>query len=327
MQNRNFKAQVIVEAGLMSAIIVVFSLFNAYVPIFSFIDFIILPIPITLLVLRHKNYKAALGAIFSSTVLFAIFYNPIIAIVSGTLYGLSGLALGYCINKKLSFKKTFMVLVTASLITYIANLAILSGIMLDGGIVSSVDKTIKIFRESLDSSKAMITDQQQLDMINKFEQMFSTEVILKILPGAMVIWAFISAYINYIITSKILIKFKYEMKKRTPFSLIYMNNRIGALLIIFVCIGLIFQSRGFVVGDYISASMFYVGSVAFLMNGISVAYYFLMTRLKVAKPFAIFIVIMTLLVNIGQMYAIIGFADMLLDFRKLDPNRLLKWRS
>lgn len=327
MQNRNLKAQAIVEAGLMSAIIVVFSLFNAYIPIFSFIDFIILPIPITLLVLRHKNYTVALGAVVSSTVIFAIFYNPILALVSGIMYGLSGIALGYCINNNISFIKTFLVLVLVSLLTYVANLTILSSVMFGGGVVEVVDKMMQTIRTALDNSKSMMTDQQQINMIDQLKQLFNTDVFLKMLPGAVLIYSFISAYVNYIITSKILKRFKYEMKDRVPFSRVYLNNRVGALLIIFICIGLILQSRGILIGDYISSSMIYVGEIAFLIDGTAVIYHFLRNRFKVNKPVAILILGMTILMNIGQIYLFIGFADMLIDFRKIDPNRLMKWKS
>ena len=60
MQNRIYNTKAVIEAGLISALIVVIMLINVYVPIFSIFGMFILPVPVTVLYIRH-NYKVTLG--------------------------------------------------------------------------------------------------------------------------------------------------------------------------------------------------------------------------------------------------------------------------
>lgn len=57
MENKN-STRSIVEAGLMSAMVLVLMLLNAYVPVLGYMGLFILPLPITMLVVRH-NLKVA----------------------------------------------------------------------------------------------------------------------------------------------------------------------------------------------------------------------------------------------------------------------------
>ena len=68
MQNKVYSTKAIVEAALISVIISVIMIITGYLPYFSFIGIFILPIPVTILYIRH-NYKVTITAILLSIIL------------------------------------------------------------------------------------------------------------------------------------------------------------------------------------------------------------------------------------------------------------------
>jgi len=79
MHKQNFSTKAMVEAGLISTMMVAMFLLTVNLPMFSGLSLFILPVPVAVLCIRH-NYKAAAGAVFVSAVLTGMLYNPFIAL-------------------------------------------------------------------------------------------------------------------------------------------------------------------------------------------------------------------------------------------------------
>ena len=78
-----YSAHAIVEATLMAALIVVFSLMASYVPIIGPLFIFIAPIPIVVLNIKY-NYKVGIGAVLVSAVIIGIFsgvFNAIMPLI------------------------------------------------------------------------------------------------------------------------------------------------------------------------------------------------------------------------------------------------------
>ncbi|SQC01733.1 Predicted membrane protein [Clostridium tetanomorphum] len=62
---------------------------------------------------------------------------------------------------------------------------------------------------------------------------------------------------------------------------------------------------------------------AFFIDGLSVALYYLKDRYKMSKGVITLIIFLTMFSQLSIVYFILGLADLIIDFRKLDPNRKL----
>jgi uncharacterized protein YybS (DUF2232 family) len=327
MYNRTMNTKSIVEAGLNAALVVAIMLMNAYVPAFSLIGTFLLPIPITILYIRY-DLKSTLGAIFVSAVLVALLVGPITALHSSVVYGLSGIALGYCLKKRKKISATLGILTIASAIGTAFSYYVFGYLISNKGIRGLLQQTVDAMHTSktmvIDMYTKMGVDTAQFEPLLKAFDLYTVETLLLFLPAMLILGGFFSAYLNFIISKGILKRFKYELPQMTPFTQVYFDNRIGALLIIIICIGVILTAQGIKLGGYLSTSGIMVLSFAFVVIGVAVVGYFLKNKYHMAKGFIILIIGFAIMSQLGSIFIFIGIADMIIDFRKVDPNRLLK---
>jgi len=326
MQNRIYNTKAIIEAGLISALIVIIMLLNVYMPIFSVFGTFILPVPITVLYIRH-NYKITLSAVVISAILIAMLYNPISALTSSILFGSTGITLGYCIKYDKKFSTAILFLAVASAISVIINFVIFSTFVNKDGIVGLINQNIKMLNESLNMSKdlyaKMGVPSEQFAQIEKAFSIFTTDFVLKLIPAMIVIMSFSSAYFNYVITKSILRKLRYDVKDVKPFSDIYINTRIGTTVVLLLIIGILLNKNKIVIGEYITNSSEIILQLIFVLDGLAVVCYYLKNKFNMSKMFIVLILILTATSQISIIYMYLGFVDMIIDFRKLDPYRRL----
>lgn len=326
MQNRIYNTKAIIEAGLISALIVVIMLLNVYVPIFSLLGMFILPVPVTVLCIRH-NYKVTLAAVVVSSILIAMLYDPISALTSSILFGSTGITLGYCIKHNKKFSTTMVFLAIATALAVIINFTVFSSFINKNGITGLVNQNIKMLNESLNMSKdlygKMGVPNEQFAQIEKSFSIFTTDFVLKLIPAILVIMSFGSAYFNYVITRSILKKLRYDIEEVKPFNRIYVNTRIGTIVALFLILGILLNKNKIAAGEYISNSSLIILQLIFVLDGLAVAAYYLKNKFNMSKMATVLILIFTAMSQVSIIYMYLGFADMIVDFRKLDPYRRL----
>jgi len=326
MQNRIYNTKAVIEAGLISALIVVIMLINVYVPIFSIFGMFILPVPVTVLYIRH-NYKVTLGAVLVSAILIAMLYDPISALTSSVLFGTTGMTLGYCVKHDKKFSTTILFLAIASAVSVIINFIVFSSFVNKEGIAGLVNQNLKMLNESLNMSKDLYSKMgvpsEQFAQLEKSFSIFTADFILKLIPGILVIMSFISAYFNYVITKSILKKLRYDIEEVKPFNEIYINTRIGTIAVLILIIGILLNKNKIAIGGYITNSSEIILQLIFVLDGLALVCYYLKNKFNMSKMFIVLILIFTATSQISIVYMYLGFIDMIIDFRKLDPYRRL----
>jgi uncharacterized protein YybS (DUF2232 family) len=330
MENRDYKTKSMVEAALISALIVVLMLLNAYVPLFSAIGTFLMPIPVTVLFIRY-NYKITLGAIAVSTILIGVLYNPILAITAAVTYTLTGMTLGYCIKKDKNVSTTLLYMTIASIISIIFSTTIMLLFIQKTTIYNLLKLTLDTFKEQMKFSSNLSEkiggNKEQIDATMKMFQSITPETLMTMIPAALIMGGFTSAFINYVAIKSILKKLKYNIKELTPFEKVYLDNRIGALIIIFVCLGIILNAKNFEIGKYILMSASSLLQYAFLIAGMAVAVFYMKNRFNLNKTARVLIIIFALVSQMVMVFVYIGIADMIFDFRKLDKNRIFRKKT
>ncbi|MBZ9625973.1 YybS family protein [Clostridium sp. FP2] len=332
MKNKDYSTKAMVEASLMAVIISIIMIIIGYLPFVAFIGTLLLPIPVAILYIRH-NSKITLTAILLSIILTSLVYNPIIAIRSAIVCGIVGIALGYCVKKNKKSSITLLFLAVASAISNVLTLAFsllfIEKVSFMNFITNKLEFMKQSMRISLDQLKTIymqagITPKQLKLLDENYEMIKKMDVmlVLVVIPACILILAFISAYLNYIVSRAILSKLNYKMQEVLPFSRVYVSNIVGAILIGIVCIGIILSSKKIVGGDYILNASQLITQYVFMINGLAASVYFFRVKRNLSKPVVAIIIGLTTISSLGNIYFSIGLMEMAFDFRRLDPYRI-----
>jgi len=329
MQSRNFNTKAVVEAGLLSAIIVVLMLTTAYIPFLSILN-VLLPVPVTILYLRH-NYKVAMATVVVSGIIVSTLYSPILALGVIVTYSLTGMTLGYCIKRDKKVSHTIIILALVSALAYLINTLIFIFIIQPNGIqgfIGYINKLIAIINTTMDQSKefykaAGMMNAKQLAALNQVPILTIANIML-IFPGTFVLACSMNAFISYSITKAILKKLRYKVRDFKPFSQFYIKNKLGALAIILFCIALLLQRRNMFIGEYVVSFLTILIESVLLISGLALTTFYLRNQFKLSKKLVILLLLFTLLMKMEQIFLILGLMDMILDFRHLDADRLFK---
>ncbi|AWI07845.1 YybS family protein [Clostridium drakei] len=321
MQNRSYSTKSVVEAGLISTLIVVIMLANLYVPVLSVVGKLILPIPVIILYIRH-NFKITLSAVVVSSIIVAMLSDPIQAFQCLIILATVGVTLGYCIKHKKSNSLTLIMLTIMSAIGITISFVILVHLAGKQGIIDFMSNQLQ---QSVNMTKQMyagmgLTKEQSviLDSIYEFakpDNLTKNFLLIISLTG------FMSACLNYYVTRVILKKLKYDIVEVKSFDYFYINSKMAAIVAIFILIGVLLTKNNMSIGSSITTAGYGILQVMLLLNGAAFVLYYLRNKFNMSKLISNLILIFTILSPLLVVFVYLGLIDILVDFRKLDPNR------
>lgn len=319
------------ESAIMAALISVIVILSSYFSFLYGIAMMILPIIVAVVHYRH-DFKYSAGCVIVSMVITSIMFNPITGVTMGVSYGIVGIVLGYAVRKKYRPYRILIYTVLASGIAITLDFA-LTGILISGQNIFEFMKSQAVelsdmFTVSIDQSVKMyesigITG-QQIEMMNQMKSVITPEFILMFFPSVIVIASFLQGYVCYVLLSVVLRKLRYAKLEVIKFNEFYVTNLVGAALIGIMCIALILYGRGAQWGITVYNSVYMITLVILGINGVAATQYFLTKRMMLPKVARVLIIIAVFMMGMFFIFGIIGFVEMLLDFRKLDPHRLRK---
>lgn len=331
MQDKGFNIRKVLEILWVIIAISLIVVNTIYIPSLVTMAIFILPIPITLLYIRN-DYAITLFVAAVSAALVSIKYNLLIVIMYTFIYVLIGISLGYCINK--GKKNSVCIIVTSISIAVgtIAQFIVYSSFINKIGITHSLNLIVEAIKEPLKIAKdtyiSIDAPTEIIDAVNEAIRIITVEKIIIIIPVIILANSLIQSYINYFITSKILIKSNLKVDKITSFSRIYIPNLIAAFIIIIVCLGIILDSRGITKGTYIYGISMYILRFLFSLNGAAFFAYILRNKLKFSRVLSAIILFIGLIMPIfSDIYLVSGTMDIILNLRELDPNPIRKVKT
>lgn len=320
MNNKRYSTKSIIEAGLMSIMVFLIMMITTYVPVIGGLGAFVMPLPITILYLRHSKGIAILAVVVSGF-LIAVFNNFIVAIGTIALYGISGVALGYCISKQYKAIKTILIISIANLFGIIIDFSLSIYVLLGTTLTQLISQIIDEFKEALTIYDKLGMDVSNNPVYQQFQQI-DVHTIFVNLPGIVMFAAIIISWLNYIVSKKILKRFRYTVNDLPPFSQWFLDNRVGALLIAVICIGIIMQSKGIGAGEYIFYSAIALLQQVLMIVGFSIISYYLINKFNITKRMTTFICIIMFVFQLTNIAFFLGLFDLVFDIRGLDPNSL-----
>lgn len=321
----------LIESALMAGIITIINIATVYIPFLYIIGLIILPIMVAVTYYRN-GMKYSVGAIIVSAIIVAMLMNPILAINSGMSYGIVGIALGYCLKNEKKTYNTLIVLIIACILSMIVQVwltgILVSNISIFQFIKNELNTYIDMFNQYINETKELYSSLgisgTQIQILDQISSIFTVEFLAVLLPATIFISGFIQAYTTILFTQLIFRKLKYKGIETLRFSEFYISNLVGAALIAIISICGIIGSRGVTWAMFLYNAIMLITIIILSINGAAVTDYFL--RKKVGMPRVARIFLLAILFMIGSpiIFSIIGFVEMMLDFRKLDPHRIRK---
>lgn len=321
MQNRSYSTKSVVEAGLISTLIVVIMLANLYVPVLSVVGKLILPIPVIILYIRH-NFKITLSAVVVSSIIVAMLSDPIQAFQCLIILATVGVTLGYCIKHKKSNSLTLIMLTIMSAIGITISFVILVHLAGKQGIIDFMSNQLQ---QSVNMTKQMyagmgLTKEQSV-MLDSIYEFAKPDNLTKNFLLIISLTGFMSACLNYYVTRIILKKLKYDIVEVKSFDYFYINSKMAAIVAIFILVGVLLTKNNMSIGSSITTAGYGILQVMLLLNGAAFVLYYLRNKFNMSKLISNLILIFTILSPLLVVFVYLGLIDILVDFRKLDPNR------
>lgn len=309
--NRNTKTSSLTEAAMICGILVIMGMLSAY--IFPFIDFFF-PVP-AIIFSKRRGFKYSSLAIVAASIIVTIILGPANGLIYLVLYTPIAIAMSYLIDKD---KKASTVLLGGAvvvLISIVVSLFILNnlvGVNITEQITSYVKEIFNVQEKIINS----IGSKEQIDLIKEMSETV-TELVVNLLPVAIMTSSLALAYINYMVAQKLALRFKIELKQLRDIAFFSLPRNFMMGIAFLLILSYILGKFNFPNMEIITTNIIVIVQFSLLLQGLALAkFYMVLRRVNNFLRIVIFIFIIFNPIIMGIMITL-AIADLLFDFRKL----------
>ena len=306
------KRNKIIEVIFVIAMAKIFMLIGMY-----YLPLIIFLYPVFFIVLGVRN---GIKYNIISLIISSLFVGLMIDNISGIFILLNfaplSIGLNYMIKKR---KKSFEIMIICTVIL-LASFLLLMNIMGDASGVSIINQLEDFFTQTLNAQVEMLKD---MDLSNyevlKIRDLLENamDYVLLILPAIVIIFSFIIAYLNYLISSLVLRRLGYGVVSIPKFSKFKLPNNVLLGTGIMFLGALIIKGLKLFYYQTVLLNITVIASFMFFTQGLSVVDYKLIEKKLGRIPRVLIILFFTIILPLGWIISFIGILDVIIDFRKL----------
>lgn len=313
---RENNTRAIANAALATALSVIIAVIGLFVPLLSLAS-LLWPAPIIITIKRY-GFRYGIYATIASALIVGMISEPLYAIYVILGYGAVGLAIGYGVEKDFSAGRTLLIASFASLISKVILVYAITGIMGVNPIEVQFEAMKEGFEFSTDMLKGLGMDRVE-DMNNMF--MTSLEMLKVTLPALLISASVLDSFLNYSVAKLILRRFKLFLEPLPSFGEWRFPNNISLGFLLLIALTFIGGYLGLQNTQVIMSNIFLLFNMIFLIQGLSLIYYFLAVK-GVAKAIRIFLMVIIMFNQMFAMAAVFaGLLDVIFDFRKLSGSK------
>ncbi len=312
----------IVEGALMASLTAVLALMGIYLPFLRVLTDLVWTIPIVLVTVRRGISTGVLSIAAAGFLIFSL-AGPVQAVFLVLQFGLLALVYGYSFHKGFKPSLTLMwgvITSVASILLVVFLSFLISGINsldLAAQMKESIEPTMEIYRKMglfSTSGSQGLTEEAVRQMLEGVIQLISWMI-----PGILAVYGLMSAFLNYIIAQKILVKLRITVPQLPPFR--YWQLPWWVIWGFILGFGLYLGSsygRNHTLEIVAMNIMLLYAPVAFVLGLANCSFYLH----KHPEKSAFFRVIFVILIVFFSAYTIImiggiGMADLLFNYRRL----------
>ena len=303
-----------VESGLVIAIAVILGLVSTYVPILGMLVDFFWALPFAILSVRLGIQKATY-ALVATTILLSLFIGPIFTIRLTLSYGLTGLMLGFAVQKNLGAVKIFMSTLMVSFASQIIAIMLLFFVM----DINFMDTQIAMVKESFDQTfaiyESMGVDQAQIDQA-KSQVEPAVSLLSLLMPTLLLLMALINTVICFYIAKWIFPKLGLNVPDLPPFAQWHFPS-VFLYLMVLALLGLYWgETRNLTLLYTVSVNANILALLAGFIQGMAVLS-FAADRFNISKLIRRLIFLIIILnFMLFQIVAFTGLFDMFFNYRR-----------
>ena len=320
------KTSALVDASVLSALAVLFTLAGEFLPIVGVVADLFWPLPIILCGKRHGMKWSGLCLLVTG-VLITLFLGPLVAFSVVVLLGMIGFVMGEGMRRRWTPEKIVFYGSLAAVVATLLSLAV-SYVVLNIDVVgrmrAALDKGAleyqRVYIEQLQSMGMSLLQIQQ----GKEQMEFLLRMMKILIPLSFFVYAPIIAVLNYWGARRVLSRLGEYYPGLEPFARWQLPKT--ALLPYIISLALLYlkQDQQEHILYALGYNIFVLFDIMLCIEAISVLYWFIMMKRRTRILFyaAIFLILMNPLFS--QLAMIVGAYDILFDFRKLrvKPTRI-----
>lgn len=305
-------ARNLTEGAMLLAVFSVLLLITVYVPVFSIVLNLFLPVPFILFAARNEGKWTVVFVIAS--VLLSLIVGAVIAFPLALQYGATGAVIGFLIRKK----KDRITILMAGFSVFLVIIIGIYGVSIVFFKFDIINDLIKTMQESLKESGNLLRNMgQQQEADRAIEQFNKGLSLLKtLIPSIFVIISLTTVFIIQLISVPILKRFGIQVQKWKPFKDLSLPRSIVWYLLIVFTVNMFVKPDE---GTYLFAAVQNVELLLrylMIFQGYTLMFYYFDLK-GVSKPVSIFLAIFTFFIPIFHgIIWLLGIIDLGFDLRK-----------
>lgn len=303
----------LVESAIITAVICVLGIAGMYIPLLGLLLF---AVPTPLIILGRKyGIRYAMMSLIAASVVMISFSSPVTSLFIIALPGIPALVIGSMMKKKIKPVKILAAGTFVGIGITALSLLLASNIM---G-VSLEDNMQHILKQSSEIQEyvysVMGTNDEAIEMTREMMQAMN-DMIAVIIPSAIIVSAFASCYLNYILSAAILKRTGYQTEGFGPFRYFRMSKNTVQGIMVIAILSIAVSYLNIVDQKTLIMNVYLLGQLIFIVEGLAVLTYYLHIY-KISKPLKIIIIVFSLLSKLGAMVLLfVGIMDIFIDLRK-----------
>jgi uncharacterized protein YybS (DUF2232 family) len=308
------KTSALVEAGILAAIAVLFTLAGNYIPVVNFIANILWPLPI-ILCGRRNGLRWSVLCLMVAGIIVAMILSPLTAVSEVLILGIVGLTIGECMRRQMSPARILFFGSIATLLSLALSVAVgffLMNINVFQQLTEAVEQSTTM---SMDLYKTIGMPASQMEQAQ--EQMSNTMKALKLLlPAAFFISAPITVFVNYWAATKILARMGDYYPPFPPFSQWQLPRSLLLPLLAILPMLFLYRDQQDSLAFRAAANVMFFLSLCFLIEALALIKWYVQTREKSKAWFTVAVFLTFFNQFFAQIAVILGAYDLIFNFRK-----------
>ena len=306
-----------VEAGLLTALAIIFTFAGTYIPFMGFF-LTIVAVPLALIGIRH-GFKILMPSLVASSVLSFIIGGLPTLMSVGLMAGVAAIFITYCFEKKMQVSQMVVGVAIISIITTTIYFQLLASLL-------NID--ILALMETSMQQSAEIIQNFPAETIDTEETMANMELLVETIrmtfPSLMVLIGAGHAFINILALRFFMKRMKMTFLPAKPFNefMFHRSVLIGTTLI--MVLSYIAGAMNIVDLSVLFINVILIIAFAFSIQGVAV-FDFILGKRKIPQGFRFLIIAVLYILFNGYIFlGIMGWFDVIFNFRKLELHDHLR---
>ncbi len=311
--NINRSTKGLTESAIITAVICVLGIAGMYIPFLGMLLFIV---PTPLIVIGKKyGVKYSIMSLVAASVVMISFSSPVTSILVIALPGIPALVTGVLMRRKILPYYILAATTIAGIGVTVFSFFIASKLL---G-VSIIDNMQEMFKQSVNIQEYMYSimgvNSESLEQANEMMKMLSDMVVV-IIPSAIIMAAFFSSYVNYTLATYILRRTGYKVESLKPFRYFKLSKSALRGIMVIALLSMVAGYLNIVDQEVLITNVYLLGQLVFIIGGLAVVAYYL-NYYKINKPLKVVVMVFLVLTKVGGMVLLItGILDIFIDIRK-----------